>query len=436
MGSEDALRRALAREKRARREAEEIAERATRHLHQLNQELDSKVREATRDLELREEELRASHSEMAEALSMRDHFLASMTHELRSPLHSILGLSEALADGVYGEPNPKELKSLKTIHRSGEHLLTLINNVLEVSKLAAGKQDLDLEKVNVQEVCREALEVVSAQARAKGVAVTYQPDELAQSLFANTLRVSQILINLLSNAIKFTPAEGQVLLETTLDDERESVIINITDSGVGIAQEDFPKLFTPFVQIDSGLERRQDGTGLGLMLVQRMVNLYGGSIRVSSQPGKGSSFTVTLPQRAPQALMGKLDKPSGKALIVEDSSLQRMILTRILQRRNIQSIEAVDGITGLESVRMQRPDVIFLDLNMPKLNGHDVLKLLKVDKELKSIPVAILSAVDTPGNRRRCLEMGAEAYLVKPILSKQLDDFLNRHIAVSSPEAD
>lgn len=420
------LSRALAREKQARKEAEKIAESATRRLHLLNQELDVRVKEATRDLQVREEELRQSHAEMTEALKLRDHFLASMTHELRSPLHSILGLSEALADGAYGEPNDKQARSLRTIYESGEHLLNLINNVLEISKLAAGKEDLVLEEVLVSEVCRDVVCFIGPQAKAASVSLELDLDERTSSLYANTLRVRQVLINLLSNAVKFTPSGGSVVLSSRLDEERGTVELVVADSGIGIAQEDFSKLFQPFVQLDGGLARRAEGSGLGLLLAQRMVDLYGGSISVSSEQGRGTKFTVALPSKAPEKTSGREFEPVGKALIIEDSGIQRLVLARMLHKQKLETIEAVDGIGGLEAVRTHSPDVIFLDLNMPKLDGRDVLKLLRADENLRDIPVCIVSAADTPGSRRHCLDSGASAYFVKPLRSSEVSEFTTK----------
>jgi len=418
------LERALARERQARRAAEEIAEEVTTRLHQLNQELDSKVKEATRDLEQREEEIRRSHAELTEALKMRDNFLAGMTHELRSPLHSILGLSEVLLEEAYGPINERQKRSLDTIFSSGSHLLQLINNVLEVSKLSAGGSELQVEPVDVPAVCAEAMELVRAQAERKKIHLSLEADPRVTHLQANTLQVKQILVNLLSNAVKFTPEGGRVVLITSQDNASQAVELTVTDSGIGISEDDFGKLFRPFAQLNGGLERSAEGSGLGLLLVQRMVDLYGGGVSVKSIPGQGSAFRVSLPCMPSKDSNGREHRSSHRVVLIDDSSVNRTIVRRMLTRYPLEVLEEVDGLLGMELVRIEKPSLIFLDLYMPKLDGYDVLRLLKSDPALKDIPVAIISGVDTPKNQEQCLELGASAYFTKPVQRASLESWL------------
>ena len=435
MESEEVLKRALERERKARKEAEDIAEQVTARLHHLNQKLDAKIQEATLDLEAREAELRESHARVTEALKLRDNFLASMTHELRSPLHSILGLSEVLLEDTYGELNDPQRRSLRTIHSSGSHLLELINNVLEVSKLAAGQTETQVETVDVQSVCEEALALVASQAGAKQIQVTYQMASEASCLNANTLHLKQMLVNLLSNAIKFTPKTGKVTLSASVSGDGQAVELTVTDTGIGISEEDFSKLFRAFSQLDSGPGRSAEGSGLGLLLVQRMADLYGGGVSVQSSPDHGSAFRVSLPRcispSAPQTPQGE----TQTVVLIDDSIVNRAILKRVLSRRSFRVLEEVDGLLGIELVRKARPFLILLDLYMPKLDGFDVLRLLKADSELKQIPVAIISGVDTPGNQERCFEIGADAYFPKPIQAKRLEAWLDGHLDRVSPES-
>jgi signal transduction histidine kinase/CheY-like chemotaxis protein len=435
VGSEEILKRALEREKRARKEAENIAEQVTARLHVLNQELDLKVREAIRDLEQREADLQESHSKVTEALKLRDHFLASMTHELRSPLHSILGLSEVLLEDTFGELNDRQRSSLETIHSSGSHLLQLINNVLEVSKLAAGQSDFELEEVNVPAVCEEAAHLVAAQAATKHIRIELKLSPQAQTLQATTLHLKQILVNLLSNAVKFTPKGGTVVLTTSQDSEKQAVQLTVTDTGIGISEDDFSKLFRPFSQIDSGHERSAEGSGLGLLLVQRMADLYGGGVSVKSVPGEGSAFRVSMPYISAATRQTSSAGQSRKVVLIDDSSVNRAILRRILLRRSFTVLEQTDGLSGIEAVRKEKPFLVVLDLYMPKLDGFDVLRLLKTDPQLRGIPVAVISGVDTPRNQERCMEMGADAYFPKPIQSRRVEAWLDRHLAKITPES-
>lgn len=428
MESEDVLKRALERERRARKEAEDIAEEVTARLHHLNQKLDAKVREATLDLEAREAELRESHARVTEALKLRDNFLASMTHELRSPLHSILGLSEVLLEDTYGELNDPQRRSLGTIHSSGSHLLELINNVLEVSKLAAGQAETEVESVDVQAVCGEALALVANQAGAKGIEISLELAPEAHHLNADTLHLKQILVNLLSNAIKFTPRDGKVVLSAAISADEQAVELTVTDTGIGISEEDFSRLFRPFSQLDSGPGRSAEGSGLGLLLVQRMADLYGGGVSVQSSPDRGSAFRVSLPRSVSPTISPTQVGESQTVVLIDDSIVNRAILKRVLGRRSFQVMEEVDGLLGIELIRKRKPFLVLLDLYMPKLDGFDVLRLLKADSELKQIPVAIISGVDTPGNQERCLEMGADAYFPKPIQAKRLEAWLDCHL--------
>lgn len=417
------LRRALERERRARREAERIAEEATARLHTLNLELDAKVTEATQDLADREAELRVSHRKVKEALKLRDYFLASMTHELRSPLHSILGLSEVLLEDTFGELNERQKRSLDTIHSSGTHLLELINTVLEVSQLAAGKGEPVVEDVDLDVACREASEMVASVAASKRIELKLELGEVP-TVRASNLHVRQILVNLLTNAIKFTPPGGRVVLHTTFKADDGSVHLTVTDTGIGISEEDFSKLFRPFSQLDAGPDRSSEGSGLGLLLVQRMADLYGGGVSVKSEVGGGSAFRVSLPV-ATESKRRPPESGNFKVVLIDDSSVNRAITRRFLERRFSQVLEAADGVAGVDLVRKARPSLIVLDLYMPKLDGFDVLQLLRADPELQSIPVAIISGVDTPENQERCLELGADAYFSKPLQVRRFDSWLD-----------
>lgn len=240
-------------------------------------------------------ELRAKNEALVRALSAKDTFFASMSHELRTPLNAILGLSEALQDGVYGPLTEAQVRHLVTIESSGHHLLGLINDILDAAKLQHGTLSLHSSEVVVESVCRDSLQFVQERARRKNLQVLLEIDRQATFVQADPRRLKQVLINLLHNAIKFTPEGGRVGLSVRGLPDEQVIRFEVWDTGIGIAPEDQPRLFQPFVQLDDGLNRRFEGTGLGLALVQQLVKLHGGDVSVTSTVGAGSRFTITLP---------------------------------------------------------------------------------------------------------------------------------------------
>ncbi len=248
-----------------------------------------------RRVEERTAALRVANAELAKAARLKDEFLASMSHELRTPLNAILGLSEALQDQIYGALNPKQLKALLGIEESGRHLLDLINDILDLSKIEAGKMELEISPVPVDSVCQASLRIINQIAKGKQLKITSTFDSAVMLVRADGRRLKQILVNLLSNAVKFTPEDGAIGLEVNGDVKQGMVHFAVWDTGIGISQKDMEQLFQPFVQLNGTLSRPYPGTGLGLALVHRMVELHGGSITVQSELGKGSRFTVSLP---------------------------------------------------------------------------------------------------------------------------------------------
>jgi signal transduction histidine kinase len=248
-----------------------------------------------RRVEERTADLSAANAELARAARLKDEFLTTMSHELRTPLTAVLGLAQLLQQGVYGPLAPKHQRPLQQIEASGKHLLDLINDILDFAKVAAGHLDLTCSAVAVVALCQRSLEVLTPLAQKKQIAVALQLDPAIQMICGDERRLRQILINLLSNAVKFTPDGGQVGVELSGDCMQQVVRLTVWDSGVGIAEADLPRLFKPFVQLDSSLTRQYEGSGLGLALVARIVELHGGSISVTSTLGQGSRFTVVLP---------------------------------------------------------------------------------------------------------------------------------------------
>lgn len=257
---------------------------------ELNKNLTQKVKDRTLKLEL-------ANAELSRVMQSKDDFLSTMSHELRTPLNAILGLSESLGDSIYGKLNEKQAKSIETIAESGRHLLSLINDLLDIAKIGAGKMDLDMSSANIEDVCKSSLRFISGLASKKRISVSLMIDPSAMTIHADQRRLKQILVNLLSNAVKFTLDGGCVALNTKCDQERNVLEISVVDNGIGISAIDIERLFRPFTQLDSKISRQYSGTGLGLSLVVRLAELHGGSVEVISELGKGSCFTVSLPWR-------------------------------------------------------------------------------------------------------------------------------------------
>jgi PAS domain S-box-containing protein len=385
-----------------------------------------------RRVDERTADLSAANAELARTARLKDEFLASMSHELRTPLNAVLGLSEALQEEVYGPINDRQRRSLHSIEESGRHLLELINDILDLAKIGAGKLELMLEPASIATICETSLRLIKQIAHKKRLSVDLTIDSAVTLLHVDARRVKQILVNLLSNAVKFTPEGGSIGLEMAGDAARQAVDLTIWDTGIGIAQEQMPRLFQPFVQLDSRLARQYEGTGLGLALVYRMVELHGGSIAIRSEVGRGSRFTVSLPWQtantevqasAPAALdVVAPDRTTiRRALIVEDSPTTADQLTRYLHELEIESTTVRDGAEVGALALDEQPNLIFLDLLLPDSSGWDVLAQLKADPRTRAIPVVITSVID---EHARALVLGATAYLLKPIARADLQRVL------------
>jgi PAS domain S-box-containing protein len=389
-------------------------------------------RRARAALEERTAELRTANVELGRALRLKDEFLANMSHELRTPLNAVLGLSEALLEETRGPLNAAQAKSLRSIEESGRHLLSLINDILDLSKIEAGKLELQFESVQVETICQASLQFVKQAAMKKHLRVGYRLDDAGVRARCDSRRLKQILVNLLSNAVKFTPEGGQVGLDVSADAGRQRIVFAVWDTGIGIAEQDMPQLFKPFTQIDSSLSRRYEGTGLGLALVGRLTELHGGSISLESQPGQGSRFVVELPwDQDGDAEAQPAAEPAGapqsaafhQVLVIEDTPSTAEQLTRHLNALGVQAELHPRGEGALEQVAVLHPDVVLLDLLLPNVSGWEVLTGLKADPRTAAIPVIVISVLE---ERTRALAMGAAEYLVKPISRQALSAALDR----------
>lgn len=263
---------------------------ANEALHVERSQLADRIEESTADLV-------AANRQLAQANRLKDEFLASMSHELRTPLNVVLGMSEALTEGVYGLLSDEQVEGVSHIHESGTHLLSLINDILDLSKIAAGKVNLDLHPCSIHETCASAVRMIRRKAESKRLTLAFQDETAATMAVLDGRRVKQVLLNLLSNAVKFTPKGGEIGLRVSLTRESDKELINfeVWDSGIGIPETEIKNLFVPFQQIDSGLARAHEGTGLGLVITKRLVELHGGTIHLESDEGHGTRVTLKFP---------------------------------------------------------------------------------------------------------------------------------------------
>ncbi|MCG3209033.1 MAG: Sensor histidine kinase RcsC [Anaerolineae bacterium] len=391
-------------------------------------------------------ELSSANAELARAAKLKDEFLASMSHELRTPLNAILGMSESLSEQVYGPLNEDQLDSVHEISTSGHHLLELINDILDLSKIEAGKMELTLEPVSLQGVYQASLRMIKQAAFAKELKVVSTLDQSVGAIWADERRLKQILVNLLSNAVKFTPAGGRIGLDVVSDEAAEEVKFTVWDTGIGIAPEHMTRLFKPFVQLDSRLSRRFEGTGLGLALVYRLVEMHGGSVSAESQVGQGSRFTVSLPWSPATPADGQpgADEPAASfvpaaaaatppetgpvILLAEDNETNIKTFSRYLQSKGYHIIVARNGVEAVDRARESAPTLIIMDIQMPEMDGLEAIRRLRANARFAATPIVALTALAMPGDRERCLAAGASYYLSKPISLKQLLHVIETHL--------
>jgi PAS domain S-box-containing protein len=397
-------------------------------IRKLNAELERRVEERTKEL--------------GRALRAKDEFLANMSHELRTPLNAILGLSESLIELAAGPLNEKQHRYVGMISESGNHLLSLINDILDLAKIEAGQIVLNINEVDLKQVCQASLRMINELAHKKNQQVTLEIDDEFGPVWADERRLKQILVNLLSNAVKFTPENGKLGIEVQADKEEKRIMITVWDNGIGISESDLTRLFRPFVQLDSGLAREVTGTGLGLALVAQMVRLHGGSVAVESQLEAGSRFTVILPWEpalATDAMLrlkstGKFRaiKPDEKdrpiILLVEDTKEVRMMIVDYLEMAGYQILTATDGLSGIELAKDKHPALILMDIQMPGMDGLEATRRLRADPDFRTTPIITLTALAMRGDRERCLAAGATDYLAKPVSLKKLVQMIEEYL--------
>jgi CheY-like chemotaxis protein/nitrogen-specific signal transduction histidine kinase len=399
-----------------------------------------------------QQDLALARDQALEASRAKSTFLANMSHELRTPLNAIIGYSEMLQEEAEDAGQQEFVPDLEKIHAAGQHLLGLINAVLDLSKIEAGKMDLYLETFDIGTLVKETVAVVQplVEKNSNQLVVTYSDSSRPRgypahlgSMYADITKVKQVLFNLLSNASKFTK-QGEINLEVTRESAGASgqsgdwIAFAVKDTGIGLTPEQMGKLFQEFSQADTSTTRNYGGTGLGLSLSRRLCRIMGGDILVESEPGKGSTFTLRLPaqvhnpkeQEQPADVIATppVAPSSGNGgrtvLIIDDDASARDLLQRLMNKEGFQAVTAAGAQEGIQLAQELKPDVITLDVIMPGMDGWAALSALKASPKTASIPVVMVTIVD---NTNLGYALGASDYIMKPVDRDRLSDVLSRY---------
>ncbi|MBF0398229.1 MAG: response regulator [Desulfobacterales bacterium] len=379
-------------------------------------------------------ELTILNAELSRSAKLKDEFLANMSHELRTPLTSILGMSEILIEEMYGPLNEQQRSYLETIEKSGKHLLSLINDILDVSKIEAEKMKLDFSEIDIKYLCESVIRMIKQTASKKRLRVTTSFNIKNNILYADNLRLKQILVNLLSNAVKFTNEGGSIGMDVNDDFAAKATKLRIWDTGIGIKEKDMELLFKPFSQIESNLSRKYSGSGLGLVLAKRLTQMHGGDIKFESVYGKGSSFTISIPWQdmpvytevlakekffqKPAKSSSSISSNSYLILVVDDNSDNVTLITNYIKHKGYKVIVATDGNEAIEMAISFNPDLILMDIQMPGMDGLEAIMNIRLTN--KKVPILAVTALAMPGDRERCISAGANNYLTKPINLKDM----------------
>jgi signal transduction histidine kinase/DNA-binding response OmpR family regulator len=400
--------------------AANLAEKRLR-IRQLEAEEKQQIEDLTRlaqELKKRTDELADANRKIQEADRLKSQFLANMSHELRTPMNSIIGFSEILVERLQDRVDGKHLNFLRHILASGQHLLGIINDILDLSKIEAGRMEIYPEFFTIAPVVDSVCHVMRGMSKARPHFVIDIPPDLPQ-IETDLAKFKQVLFNLLSNAVKFSPADKPITISASFDGNGW-ITMAVKDEGIGIDPAHHEVVFEEFRQVDGTARREFGGTGLGLALVKKFVELQGGRVAVDSSPGKGSRFTFSLPVRSRAAVVTRTPdledeataRPADRVLVVEDDAHAYELLTAALASAGYLAIRARHGEEAIRLARETHPIAITLDLVLPGLDGWEVLKQLKNDSVTCEIPVVIISLVD---NRELGLALGADDYFVKPV---------------------
>ena len=410
-------------------------------IRQQNEDLDRLAKDLADAKKLEEKRGR----ELEQAARLKSEFLANFSHEIRTPLNGIIGYCDLLSREEGGRLTPHGRRDLQVVKTNARTLLALINDILDLSKIEAGHMEVVTEEVDVPALVDECIATVREMLRGKAVEVYANVAPEMMTLKSDTLKLRQILLNLLTNAAKFTET-GEIVIEVKL--ENNACVLSVEDTGSGISGEHLPFIFEKFRQGDGSSTRKVGGTGLGLAIVRELCKVLGGSIDVKSTVGRGSVFTMVMPINVTEAVTmvaaaesrpslsgsasGTRDKPTGATvLVVDDDPLIHQLLKTELEKEGLRVLLAADGVAAITLARQHRPGAIVLDIQLPKLDGWNVLTELKADPVLAAIPIIMISIEE---ERARGFSLGACEYLIKPLDPKRLVDIVSKRIQPGSGE--
>jgi len=384
-------------------------------------------------LEQKEIEHKRLREEAERANSAKSDFLARMSHEIRTPMNAILGFTDVLRRG-FDTTATERSEYLNTIHSSGEHLLSLINDILDLSKVEAGRMELEIQKVSPHKTILETLQVLQGKAQEKNLSLTYEPaEQIPETIESDAVRLRQIVTNLVGNAIKFTDQGGVRVVASMVGDKFE---FSVVDTGIGIKEDALAKIFDPFSQADNSITRKFGGTGLGLAIAKRFSEMMGGGVRVASEPGKGTSFTVRInagslegvprltreeAQRATSRSSEtavELKLTNCRVLIVDDGVANRRLLRLFLQRAGADLMEAENGQEAIDLVNKHGFDIILMDMQMPVMDGYTASTKLR--EQGCATPIVALTAHAMAQDEAKCLAAGCSHFLPKPVNTNKL----------------
>jgi signal transduction histidine kinase len=367
---------------------------------------------------------RAARHAAEAANRAKSEFLAGMSHELRTPLNAVLGYAQLLT--MEGGLNPRQARGLETIQQSGQHLLALVNDILDLARIEAGRTALNPAPVNLSELLQTVVHLMRVKADEKQLAVMFDAAaDLPAAVLADERRLRQVLLNLLGNAIKFTD-DGTVTLRASAEPQGKAQVLlrlDVEDTGIGMHADDVERIFEPFEQVGDA-ERRSGGTGLGLAITRALVNDMGGRVQVSSELGRGSRFRIELPlpvaqlaqvasPRAPG--LARYAGPPRRVLVVDDVAANRALMCDFLMNAGFEVAQASDGGELLAAARSFRPDLVLMDSVMPSVDGVEATRRLRRDADLAAVPVIAISASATAEHRAACLQAGVNVFLTKPV---------------------